>query len=65
MPTYIEIAINGLFTGLGAAVGTYLATKYVITHTNKLHRRISKTKKEVIRLLNGGKNATHNITNQN
>lgn len=33
---YYGLAINGLFTGLGAAIGTYLANKHVIEGTKKL-----------------------------
>jgi len=39
---YVALAINGLFTGLGCALGSYVAQKHIITKTNKLIGRIRK-----------------------
>lgn len=35
---YFALALNGLFTGLGSAIGSYLATKGIIEKWNKLFR---------------------------
>lgn len=40
--TYIIIVTNGLFTGLGLALGNYLATKHIIERANKLKKKITK-----------------------
>ena len=37
---YIALAINGIFTGLGVAVGTYLAQKHLIDGSKRLIKRI-------------------------
>ena len=39
---YIGLAINGIFTGLGVAIGTYIANNAVIRHGKKLRKRIVK-----------------------
>lgn len=36
LDVYLGLAVGGLFTGLGAALGTYLANKHVIDGTKKL-----------------------------
>ena len=33
---YIGMAISGVFTGIGVAVGTYIAEKYILNKTKKL-----------------------------
>lgn len=33
---YIGLAIAGIFTGLGSAIGNYFATKHIIENINKL-----------------------------
>ena len=33
---YIGLAISGIFTGIGVAVGTYIAEKYILNKTKKL-----------------------------
>lgn len=49
--TYIEIstlnvliglAVNGIFTGLGAAIGTWVAQKGVIDRFSKIKNKIKK-----------------------
>lgn len=43
---YIGMAISGIFSGIGVAVGTYIANKYVLTKTKKLVKALeSKIKK--------------------
>lgn len=42
---YIALAINGLFTGLGSALGSYLATKHLIKGLEKLTKKIKGVKK--------------------
>lgn len=37
---YFALALNGLFTGLGSALGSYLATKGIIERITKLTERI-------------------------
>jgi hypothetical protein len=32
---YVQIAMNGLFTGIGVAIGTYLANKHFIEKMEK------------------------------
>ena len=36
---YYGLAINGLFTGIGATIGTYLAQNHVINKTKKLFKK--------------------------
>jgi hypothetical protein len=52
--SYIEIAVNGLFTGIGAATGTYLANKYIIRHEKKFEKRVLNKVNKVIKRV--GKN---------
>lgn len=33
---FIGLAINGLFTGLGATIGTYLANKQILNRIEKI-----------------------------
>jgi len=40
--TLIGLSINGLFTGLGAAVGTYFGTRLFIKSLEKLENKILK-----------------------
>lgn len=37
---YIGMAISGIFTGIGVAVGTYIAEKYILTKTKKLIKKL-------------------------
>lgn len=37
--TFFDTVINGLATGMGAAIGSYLSTKYVIDHTDKIRKK--------------------------
>lgn len=37
---YIALALNGIFTGLGSALGSYLATKHLIEGTKKLLNKV-------------------------
>lgn len=33
---YLALALNGLFTGIGSAIGAYLANKHVIERSKKI-----------------------------
>lgn len=37
---YAALAVNGIFTGLGTAIGSYLATKHILKKTERLVRKI-------------------------
>lgn len=37
---YFALALNGLFTGLGSAIGSYLANKGIIERTNQLLKKL-------------------------
>lgn len=37
---YIGLMLNGLFTGLGAAIGTYLANHHIIDKSKSMLNRI-------------------------
>lgn len=39
---YFALALNGVFTGLGTAVGSYFANRHVIEKSRKLIRRIKR-----------------------
>lgn len=39
---YIGFILNGLFTGLGAALGTYLAHEHLIENMKKLGSKFKK-----------------------
>jgi hypothetical protein len=43
---YIGLAINGVFTGLGSALGSYIATKHILERMEKLSKRIRRKKKK-------------------
>lgn len=46
---YIGMAISGVFTGIGVAVGTYIADKYLLTKTKKLIKALeTKLGKDII-----------------
>jgi hypothetical protein len=32
----ISLALGGLFTGLGASIGTYIATQHIIKHVERI-----------------------------
>jgi hypothetical protein len=38
----IGLSINGIFTGLGSAIGSFFAQKYAIKHFEKLEENIRK-----------------------
>ena len=40
LDVYIALAINGLATGIGSAIGTYLATTHLIGGTKKIIDKI-------------------------
>lgn len=40
MNEYLQLILNGLFTGLGASLGAYLATRLFIKHIEMLEKRI-------------------------
>jgi hypothetical protein len=42
---YIGMAIAGIFTGLGSAIGNYLAQKHAIEKIEKIKQRLIKSKK--------------------
>jgi hypothetical protein len=42
---YMGIAITGLFTGLGSALGSYLANKHLIEGTQKFVDKFKRKKK--------------------
>jgi hypothetical protein len=49
---YIGMAISGIFTGIGVAVGTYIAEKYILSKTKKIikaleNRLIEKEQKDL------------------
>ena len=37
---YIGMGIAGIFTGLGSAIGNYLANKHIIENVGKLKKKI-------------------------
>jgi hypothetical protein len=43
MNEYLQLLVNGLFTGLGSALGTYLAARLFIQHIERLEKRIKNT----------------------
>jgi hypothetical protein len=40
---YLELLINGLFTGLGSALGAYLAARIFIRHIEMLEKHLKNT----------------------
>jgi len=40
MNQYLELLINGLFTGLGSALGAYLAARIFIRHIEMLEKHL-------------------------
>jgi hypothetical protein len=42
---YIGLAINGAFTGLGSALGGYIATRHIVERIDKLSKKIKEKKK--------------------
>ena len=38
---YLGMAITGIFSGLGTAIGSYLANKHIIEKLNKLSAKIN------------------------
>ena len=41
---YLALALNGIFTGLGVAIGSYLANKHIIERGQKIVKKIKKIK---------------------
>jgi uncharacterized protein YneF (UPF0154 family) len=39
---YIAMAISGIFTGAGVAIGTYISNRYVIKHIEMIEKKIKK-----------------------
>lgn len=39
---YLLLAVNGIFTGCGCALGTYIAQKHLIVIPKKIKKRIKK-----------------------
>ncbi|MDD3284268.1 MAG: hypothetical protein PHZ07_01605 [Patescibacteria group bacterium] len=37
---YIGMAISGIFTGIGVALGTYIANKYILEKTKKIAKAL-------------------------
>lgn len=40
---FIGLALTGLFTGIGVALGSYLANRHIIEHTETMIKRLTKT----------------------
>lgn len=40
------MAISGIFTGIGVAVGTYIAEKYILIKTKKLMKALEEKLKD-------------------
>lgn len=45
----IETVINAMFIGIGSALGAYLANKTMITHVDKLIKKIERKEREVMK----------------
>lgn len=49
MDVYVALAFNGIFTGIGVAIGTYIAQRHMIDKSqqllDKLKNKIKKRKK--------------------
>lgn len=43
---YLGLALNGLFSGLGSAIGVYFANKHIVKKSEKLMRRIKRRFKQ-------------------
>ena len=43
---YLAVVINGILTGLGVAIGTYIAQKYSIQRMDRLFKRIKKLEED-------------------
>lgn len=43
---YVGMAISGIFTGIGVAVGTYIAEKYILSKTKKLMKILEEKLKD-------------------
>lgn len=39
MNEYIQIAVNGIFVGLGASIGTYIGNKHINKKLENLHKK--------------------------
>lgn len=42
MNPYLQVALNGLFTALGVALGTWLYNTYLKNTLNKSHKKIKR-----------------------
>lgn len=45
LEVYIALAINGIFTGIGVAIGTYIAQRHVIDNSRRIVDKLRKIKK--------------------
>jgi len=48
LDVYIALALNGIFTGIGVAIGTYIAQRHIIDSSKKIADKLKeiKTKKQ-------------------
>lgn len=46
MNEYLQLVLNGLFTGLGASIGAYLAARVFIHHLEVLEKRLKNNGEE-------------------
>ena len=44
---FLLLAVNGIFTGLGAALGSWIANKGIIHRTQKLMKHIKKKRVKI------------------
>ena len=42
MMTFIDSVVTGMATGLGSAIGTYIATRHVVSEMEKFENRLMK-----------------------
>jgi uncharacterized protein YneF (UPF0154 family) len=40
--TYFTIIVNAVFTGAGVAIGTWVSNKVVISHLEKIEKKLNK-----------------------
>ena len=45
LTNFIGLALTGLFTGIGAALGSYLANRHIIERTERVINRLTKSVK--------------------
>lgn len=44
LDVYIALALNGIFTGLGVAIGTYIAQRHIIDSSKKIADKLKELK---------------------